>query len=102
MTNRPTSKTFTIAITSLVFIFLLALAALVLVGFVSWMAPEQMAFIAQMVPTLGTFALALAGAGGVGAGSIGYRDAASGGLTSSSAAEVLAGMRLQNGRSKPE
>lgn len=102
MQQLKPSKTFTIAITALVFIFFLALALLGLVGFVAWMAPEQMPQIAEMVPTFGMIAMALAGAGGIGAGAIGYRDAASGGLTSSSAASVLAGMALKNGNGGSE
>ena len=90
------SRTFTLSTLAISAIFLLGVAILVALVSIAFIAPEQLASLVQAAPTAGTFAMAIAAAGGVGAGALGYRDGKSGGLTSSSAASVLAGMRLQD------
>lgn len=80
------SRTYTLGMTAMVVLLIIAAALLVLIGY----HPDQAAHLSQ---PLGLCCMGIGGAGAMTGAGMSLRDYGSGGLTSSSAPAVLAAMR---------
>ncbi len=83
------SRTFTITI----FALCVELIMVAVLPLIAWLAPEA---LSDAVGAVTILAPSVAGLGASGAGAMSYRDAATGGLTSSSGTTALAGMKSKH------